>query len=379
MAGAADTLDALAPPLRGAIGDCVAAINLARQHFESRYDATLPDPLQADPAALRRLSDAIAPVIERLAAEPDNGHGWGAGGGSALGYREPRPVTLGLWRGSHGRPGDADGTLDYTRCLYLLFQATRLAPAAMAQAIAPLRDDIVFNHITLHIIEDALALALHSGASQAARAAAAEPYIQQLRVTHIFREEDNRYQGYRILLRDAADHGDAAAALKLLPQCNTRSERHEIDTIKSRLVAAVSARDGLQAALDLCANKRIGPACREYALQPVIDAGDYDALRAALAQHPDLATPDNGDGLSVLVPAFCVREKGAGASRDSQEFDALFARVDAMDPRLKHGDARLRDWLLLELGLACANDPAYVARCRKAIKNASIKRELDAA
>lgn len=379
MAGAADALDALAPPLRGAIGDCVAAINLARQHFESRYDTAIADPLQADPAALRRLSDAIAPVIERLAAEPDNGHGWGAGGGSALGYREARPVTLGLWRGSHGRPGDADGTLDYTRGLYLLFQAARLSPAAMAQAIAPLRDDIVFNHVTLHIIEDALAQALHAGASQAARAAAAEPYIQQLRVTHIFREEDNRYQGYRILLRDAADHGDAAAALKLLPQCNTRSERHEIDTIKSRLVAAVSARDGLQAALDLCANKRIGAASREYALQPVIEAGAYEALRDALARHPDLASADSGDGLSFLVPAFCVREKAADAARDAQEFDALFARVDAMDPKLKHGDARLRDWLLLELGLASPNDPAYVARCRKAIKNASIKRELDGA
>lgn len=378
MADAA-VLDAMAPPLRAAIDDCVAAINLARQHFESRYDATLPDPLQADPAALRRLSDAIAPVIERLAAEPDNGHGWGAGGGSPLGYREARPVTLGLWRGSHGRPGDADGTLDYTRCLYLLFQAARLPPAAMAQAIAPLRDDIVFNHVALHIIEDALAQALREGASQAARAAAAEPYIQLLRVTHIFREEDNRYQGYRILLRDAADQGDAAAALKLLPQCNSRSERHEIDTIKSRLVAAVSARDGLQAALDLCDNKRIGAACREYALQPVIDAGAYDALRAALAQHPDLATADSGDGLGLLVPAFCVREKAAGATRDVQEFDALFARVDAMDPKLKHGDARLRDWLLLELGLASRGDPAYLARCRKAIKNASIKRELDGA
>ncbi|CAB3697408.1 MAG: hypothetical protein J0I68_20230 [Achromobacter sp.] len=378
MADAA-ALDAIAPPLRAAIGDCVAAINLARQHFESRHDATLPDPLQSDPAALRRLSEAIAPVIERLAAEPDNGHGWGAGGGSPLGYREARPVTLGLWRGSHGRPGDADGTLDYTRCLYLLFQAARLPPAAMAQAIAPLRDDIVFNHVALHIIEDALAQALRDGASQAARAAAAEPYIQLLRVTHIFREEDNRYQGYRILLRDAADQGDAAAALKLLPQCNTRSERHEIDTIKSRLVAAVSARDGLQAALDLCDNKRIGAACREYALQPVIDAGAYDALRAALAQHPDLATADSGDGLGLLVPAFCVREKTAGATRDVQEFDALFARVDAMDPKLKHGDARLRDWLLLELGLASRGDPAYLGRCRKAIKNASIKRELDGA
>lgn len=357
----------------------MAAINLARQHFESRYDTAIADPLQADPAALRRLSDAIAPVIERLAAEPDNGHGWGAGGGSALGYREARPVTLGLWRGSHGRPGDADGTLDYTRCLYLLFQAARLAPAAMAQAITPLRDDIVFNHVTLHIIEDALAQALHAGASQAARAAAAEPYIQQLRVTHIFREEDNRYQGYRILLRDAADQGDAAAALKLLPQCNTRSERHEIDTIKSRLVAAVSARDGLQAALDLCANKRIGAASREYALQPVIDAGAYEALRDTLTRHPDLASADSGDGLSFLVPAFCVREKAADAARDAREFDALFARVDAMDPKLKHGDARLRDWLLLELGLASPNDPAYVARCRKAIKNASIKRELGGA
>lgn len=48
-------------------------------------------------------------------------------------------------------------------------------------------------------------------------------------------------------------------------------------------------------------------------------------------------------------------------------------------PKLKHGDARLRDWLLLELGLASPNDPAYVARCRKAIKNASIKRELGGA
>jgi len=359
--------------------DCVEAINIGRRHFESRYDTTLADPLKSDPDALRRLSDAIAPVIEALAAAPDNGYGWGCGGGSALAYREARKVTLGLWRGSHhsSRP-DADGALDYSRCLYLLFQAARLSPAGMAQAVAGLQDDIVFNHLTLHIIEDALALAAQDGAGQAARAAAVEPYVQQLRATHIFREEDNRYQGYRILLRDAADHGDAAAALKLLPQCNTRSERDEIAIIKSRLVTSVSARDGLQAALDLCDHKRIGPACREYALRPVVDAGQYQAVQAALTAHPDLASADSGDGLAFLVPAFCQQQKKAADPPDTAQFDALFERVNAMNPKLKHGDARLRDWLLLELGLA-SRDKAYVARCRKAIKHNSIKRELDPA
>lgn len=356
---------------------CIQAINIGRQHFESRYDTQIADPLKADPAALRRLSDAIAPEIERLAAAPDNGYGWGSGGGSPLGYREARKVTLGLWRGSHSNVHDADGALNYTRCLYLLFQAARLSPAGMALAVAAVQDPIVFNHLTLHIIEDALALAGQAGAGHAARATAAEPYIQSLRATHIFREEDNRYQGYRILLRDAADHGDADAAIKLLPQCNTRTDRHEIDTLKSRLVAAVSARDGLQAALDLCAHKRIGAAYREQALQPVVQAGHYPAVQAALAQHPDLASPDHGDGLTFLVPAFCQHEKSA-AGQDPAQFDALFQRVDAMDPKLKHGDARLRDWLLLELGLA-SRDKAYVARCRKAIKNNSIKRELDPA
>ena len=230
----------------------------------------------------------------------------------------------------------------------------------------------------MHIIEDALALAAQDGAGQTARAAAVEPYVQQLRTTHIFREEDNRYQGYRILLRDAADHGDPAAALKLLPQCNTRSERDEIAIIKSRLVASVSARDGLQAALDLCDHKRIGPACREYALQPVVDAGQYQAVQAALTAHPDLASADSGDGLAFLVPAFCQQQKKAADPPDTVQFDALFERVNAMNPKLKHGDARLRDWLLLELGLA-SRDKAYIARCRKAIKHNSIKRELDPA
>ncbi len=362
--------------------DCVAAINIGRQHFEARYDTAIADPLKADSAALRRLSDAIIPEIERLAATPDNGYGWGSGGGSPIGYREARKVTLGLWRGSHSNVHDADGALDYTRCLHLLFQAARLSPAGMAQAVAAVQDNIVFNHLVLHIIEDALALAAQDGAGQAARAAAAEPYIPLLRPTHIFRQEDNRYQGYRILLRDAADHGDADAAIKLLPHCNTRSDRDEIDIIKSRLVAAVSARDGLQAALDLCAHKRIGAAYREHALQPAVDAGQYAVVQAALAEHPGLVTADSGDGLRFLVPAFCQHEKKAaatpGAGQDSAQFDALFERVDAMDPKLKHGDARLRDWLLLELGLA-SRDKAYVARCRKAIKHNSIKRELDPA
>lgn len=104
-----------------------------------------------------------------------------------------------------------------------------------------------------------------------------------------------------------------------------------------------------------------------------IHAGTVDVatMRAWVAAHQDMFATAPGLEEDLLVRAYA---HGPRAGDDA--FDELLASVDAIDKSLRQGDARLRDALLLDLGMAAGQGPRRQL-CRKKIGNASIKRELD--
>ncbi|MDP9603724.1 UNVERIFIED_ORG: hypothetical protein J2W38_003515 [Variovorax paradoxus] len=98
---------------------------------------------------------------------------------------------------------------------------------------------------------------------------------------------------------------------------------------------------------------------------------DVATMRAWVAAHQDVFATAPGLEEELLVRAYT---HGPRAGDDA--FDELLARVDAIDKSLRQGDARRRDALLLDLGMATGQGPRRQL-CRKKIGNASIKRELN--
>ena len=98
----------------------------------------------------------------------------------------------------------------------------------------------------------------------------------------------------------------------------------------------------------------------------------YRKVRGILAklEEPSVAELTR---LRILVKAFETQGFDKVTTKD---FEELFQEVDAVDPKLKHGNFRMRDWLLRDIGIGCA-DSDLITRCRKSIKNTLIKSWLN--
>ncbi len=91
--------------------------------------------------------------------------------------------------------------------------------------------------------------------------------------------------------------------------------------------------------------------------------------------YPELKQPEQETELCMLISAF-EKAKTNNLSADD-DFEILFERVKKADRKLRWGNFTLQDELFLNLGLAGAGDPERIKRCRKAIKNNSLKNELE--
>jgi hypothetical protein len=147
-----------------------------------------------------------------------------------------------------------------------------------------------------------------------------------------------------------------------------------MNLLKIELVRGVCQKSGIEAAIQLCQHKNIGEKYYYYALCVYANNGEYEKLKAIFARYPQLRQPETETELNILAMA-CMEahEKGINIADD---FEELFLRAVAVDPKLKWGDVRLRDSILFNLGWAYKGDRERMLRCRKAIKNNSIKKEL---
>lgn len=87
--------------------------------------------------------------------------------------------------------------------------------------IRQVEDKIIYKHLLLDLIKK-----LVTGYRK----------IEPLPVLHIFKEEDQRFQGYRVLLKHYAELADAGHFFESLAQSAPVKERHVIDnSIKKEL------------------------------------------------------------------------------------------------------------------------------------------------
>ncbi|MBP1990562.1 hypothetical protein [Paenibacillus eucommiae] len=254
-----------------------------------------------------------------------------------------------------------ESSLSWERKLIELFESSSVDD--IWPLVKQVEDDIIFNHLALYVIEKLIS-------QQQIEASYA--YIEQLKVLHIFKEEDNRYTGYRVLLKYYAEQADTGHFLEILKKSEPIKERYEIENCKTILVSETSKKHGWEAALTLCKHKKIGEKYTIAALLPVAETWNYEDMKQLFLDQPHLETEKNPVRTQLCVAAFChqMRRKW-----DPLFFQEVFDLADQTDPSIKWGDCRMRDGLLLDIGLAC-QDIELVTKCKKAIKNNSIKKEL---
>lgn len=306
----------------------------------------------------------VLATLKRLSQEPYRGNGLGIGCGKH-GYRGYRSSWKDLITRLVAKE-KLDYSLVWKDALLVIFHSENLDSETMYSYTRLINDAIIYNHVLLHIIEDIVAMDKISEAKN---------YIPFFKTTHIFKEENNQDDGYRVILRYYAQKGNADEFFNLFKLCEPRKDRYEIESYKEMLVESVCAQQGLEPAITLCKHKNIGKRYWINALNIFAEKGEYQKLKSIFSQYPDLKQPERETELSVLTTAYleATRQK----IKTDDDFEILFQQADKVNPKLKCGDFRLRDTILFNLGLASEGNKERVIRCRKAIKNNSIKKELN--
>jgi len=104
------------------------------------------------------------------------------------------------------------------------------------------------------------------------------------------------------------------------------------------------------------------------------EQGKYQELKQIFEKYPELKQPESETELKVLTAA-CLEAKKLNLTIDD-DFEELFDRAKKVDRKLTWGDFKLQDSIFLDLGLANDGNTERVKRCRKAIKNNGLKKEL---
>jgi hypothetical protein len=336
------------PRIHDALTRCIHAINLD--------NAFGYHPDDAQKAQLDALGVEIQPLIEALALEPYAGKGLGCGCLGHHGYRSSWADTM--WRLRGNRSGHV---LTWTNRVEVLFDTAGLGAQEMLDWTLQVEDDIMQSHLLLHIASD---LALEGDMARVEQEIA-----PRLRA-------DMAHRADRVLLMEYARRGDVDGFVRKHKKANQRQERSTLLSARYLLVEQVTLRQGVDAALRLCEEtKGFGEGYRASAMRSYAETAGVAAMGAWIEAHPALFASAPGLEEELLVRAYAKEPRPEGSASEDP-FDTLFARVDALDKSLRAGDARLRDGLLLDLGMAVGPGPRRLL-CRKKIGNASMKRELD--
>jgi hypothetical protein len=306
---------------------------------------------------------SVLKTLERLDGEPYQGRGLGIGDTGRNGYRASWADMITRFAGWKER---ISGALDREDALLMLFDRANMDEDMMLGYAEKIGDAIIYNHVLKHIIEN---LARLSDLEKAGS------FTLKFRPAHIFKDEDNLSMGYRIIAGYHARRGESAEFFKLFKLCDPSSGRYEMGLLKAELVEGVCRRDGIEAAVAVCGHRNIGGQYYFNALRVYAEKGDYAKLKAIFAKYPQLKQPESETELNILALA-CMEARGKGLKVDD-DFEELFKRAIEVDPKLKWGDVRLRDSILLDLGMAYRDNRERRMRCRKAIKNNWLRKELD--
>ena len=226
--------------------------------------------------------------------------------------------------------------------------------------------DIIFNHILKHIITNCVVKN---------DIESAEKFIPNFKKTVIFKEEDNLDMGYLIILKHFALKGDDKNFFKYFKQSKPAVNKTEIQEAKEILVSSFAEKNGIEETIALCEHKNLGVKYYFSALTSFAGQGKYQELKKVFEKYPELKQPESETELKILTEAY-LEAKRLNSQIDD-DFEQLFDRAIKVDRKLRWGDFKLQDSILFDLGLASFGNKERVLRCRKAIKNNSMKQEFN--
>ncbi len=186
------------------------------------------------------------------------------------------------------------------------------------------------------------------------------------------RMPDPRSLGYRKFLEYYAQKADRDNFLKTLKLTEPGKQKNEIERLKSLFVQEYAGKNELADSLELLKNKAFGDKYLYHVFAPIINKISYRKMKTLLETTEALQTMPENDRLTILAQTFADDAKTDFSVAD---FEELFGQIEVLDPEIKAGDVRLRDFLLLQLGMNL-NDLEYVAKCKKAMNNNILKKEL---
>ncbi|MGD1840023.1 MAG: hypothetical protein ACFB0B_03880 [Thermonemataceae bacterium] len=304
----------------------------------------------------------VATIIGKLFEQPYQGRGLGIGG---FGYRDFRSDWESKRIYYQGKETIRKHRLDWLDAFLVLVDAYNSPEEEILSFAKEIEDNIMFNHVLKHLITNCVVTNDPDKAKQ---------FIPHFRETNIFKKEDNKDSGYLILLKYYALQGDDKSFFKHFKLAKPAKNRTDVSDCKAWLVQAYSQKNTLNDALKLCNHKNLGKKYYHSALLPFAEKGRYQDLKTKMKEHPELSQLEQGTEPMLLVKAYKVaKEKNLPIEDD---FEVLFSACLKVDRKIKFGDIKLQDALLLDLGLASKGNKERVLKCRKAIKDNRVKREL---
>ena len=300
----------------------------------------------------------VIETIRKISELPYQGRNLGIGD---FGYKEHR-------RRFEDRPIGKRITfsLDWLNAILVLFDFANYNEQQILESAEKIvNDNIIFNHIMKHIITNCVVMN---------DIELAEKFIPNFKKTIIFKEENNLDMGYLIILKYYAMKGDVENFFKYFKQSKPSVNRSEIGEAKFLLVNNFATNNGIEKSIELCKHKNLGASYYYSALMSVAEQGKYNDLKEIFVKYPELKQPELETELKVLTSAYLAgRELNLTIDDD---FETLFERALQVNRKLKWGEIKLQDSIFLDLGLASNGDIERVVKCRKAIKDNRLKKEL---
>ncbi|RZL44539.1 MAG: hypothetical protein EOP00_19680 [Pedobacter sp.] len=257
-------------------------------------------------------------------------------------------------------------SLSWKNALLTLFDfANYNEPKMLEFAQKIVNDDIIFNHVLKHIITNCIV---------EGDIPKAEMFIPKFKTTHIFREQDNLDMGYLIILKHYAIKGDDKNFFKYFKQSKPAINKTEVTDAKDLLVKNYAKNNGIEQTISLCQHKNLGSKFYLDALLAFVEQGKYQELKIMFEKYPELKQPELETELIVLSGAYLKAKKFNFQIDD--DFEYLFERALKVDRKIRWGDAKLQDSILMDLGRASEENKERVSRCRKAIKANWLKKGL---
>lgn len=328
---------------------CIEAINRADEN-------TVNQPV--DPNFVAEQGEIVAAIIQSLYDNPYGGRGLGIGSVHRASWEELRPQY-------ETRRSIGPSTLNWTNAFMVLADATNLDEEEILRRVEAIDDHpIAHNHIVRRVVSNYLALG---------RADAAISSINRLRPVTSGSIEEVRGRAFLLVLQHFANLGQPDAFFDHFRSAMPAKNRSEIAKCKHTLVASYAARHPLAEAIHLCERPNLGPKFLPDTLVPVVTRGGYEELKAALADKAAFDL-ESHEELRLLVLAYAAARRRNVPAND--DFETLFDQVGRISRSLRSGDAKLKDALFFALGEASREDRDRAQRCRRAIKNRSIKRDF---